>query len=1219
MRTLVTRYFYVQLLCLWAIGLAGVFLWSLTSVQSVQAVGRKTNALTLIEATSRTAVVELLINDYTIQEAGQGAMRFHQVIMPNAHPLDIPGAPQLPMFGTALGLPTTDKVSLEIVQADYEEVTGYALPPAPAPVLLQDDFTNPASIRIEEQLHPAAAIYQHDQFYPAAPAALGEIDYLREQPLVTLSLYPVRYNPVRHTLRIYQRLVVRVAWDAQVQAAGQPARGDSAVYEALMQQLFLNYHTLNRQSPERLKIGASSLPAAGPVQAQAQVTNAPAVKIGVNERGIYQIKYENLPPAFQEHLNSNPGQQLVLQNHGQEVAIDVHGAAGGHFGPGDTILFYGIANDEDYKPTTYTTTRPYTTTNVYWLSTVAGNAARIPQRDHTAVTPPHTNFYTVTIHAEENTNSWLNMPGDDAERWFWGNRLTPNTEHYPISRTYPITLTQVAYTNNPFSVKVRLKGVTPTPHQTRIHVNGRAGDVMNWHGLAAVIQPFSVDGNPLVAQQGLLQESVKITVETVPVTTALDQIVVDWIEITYWRHYVAEADALLFDLPASGQQTFQVRGFSRPDIELWKVTDPRLPVRMAYGAADAAPDGSYQLTFQDNLLTPQRYLAEASTKYKMPVYMQMDTPSSLRALPAQTDYLIITHQLFKPAAEKLAAHRRTMGINKVLVVDVEDIYDEFNAGLLSPVAIRDFLAHTVHTAKATAATYVLFLGDANGDFLNYAHSDKPNFVPTQTILSRFFGEVPSDQWLVQLDATGILPDLLAGRLPAQTLAQANAMVDKIIAYETAAAGEWQRHLLLVADGSDRDAHNPIGRFEQYAREIGDRFPPLPTNPFIKTTVFPDDYRAQAPRTLIAQALNAGQALVTYFGHGDYVGWGLSNNTSDSSRYLFHNDDVVHLQNEHRLPVIAVANCLNGFFNGSLAQDSIAELLVRTPKVGAVAVIAPSAYERPSVHSRLMRGLYDEIFVNNNLSLGYAMQQAGMSAYAENDNFRDIITTYLLFGDPATTLQIAPNPPYVKQTSPDNGAVAVAVDTALRIVFSKKMAPASLQIESSPPFNFTPIWQDGGTTVELTPTAALAFGAAYTVNIKANDTATKPGPGTASYRWSFHTTSDQPPRAAIYIQWGVPAATSATSPLQIAFSEPVITTTVTFALIPQTGSSSVKGFLQWIDAQTALYIHEPFTLGQTYTFQLLTVEDRTNNLVENPAQQTFVVQEPSITALPIVAR
>ena len=69
--------------------------------------------------------------------------------------------------------------------------------------------------------------------------------------------------------------------------------------------------------------------------------------------------------------------------------------------------------------------------------------------------------------------------------------------------------------------------------------------------------------------------------------------------------------------------------------------------------------------------------------------------SDLHSTHNAADYIIITHNHFIQDVQPLADYRAQQGL-RTKVVDVQDIYDEFNDGILNPNAIREFLDYAYH-------------------------------------------------------------------------------------------------------------------------------------------------------------------------------------------------------------------------------------------------------------------------------------------------------------------------------------------------------------------------------------------------------------------------------------------------------------------------------------------------------------------------------------------
>ncbi|MDZ7262597.1 MAG: C25 family cysteine peptidase, partial [candidate division KSB1 bacterium] len=87
---------------------------------------------------------------------------------------------------------------------------------------------------------------------------------------------------------------------------------------------------------------------------------------------------------------------------------------------------------------------------------------------------------------------------------------------------------------------------------------------------------------------------------------------------------------------------------------------------------------SYYLVFGDTVRQTKTYLAVAQNGVKYPVAAKLDTNGHLTSPGNGADLIIIAHKKFLKSAQRLAQYRATHNGLRVKVVDVEDIYDEFN-------------------------------------------------------------------------------------------------------------------------------------------------------------------------------------------------------------------------------------------------------------------------------------------------------------------------------------------------------------------------------------------------------------------------------------------------------------------------------------------------------------------------------------------------------------
>lgn len=918
--------------------------------------------LSLLSSNAQELILELTVVYFKTETVTHGDDMYRQLRIPGTVQTEISGAPQVPTRGTMVGLPTDAGVSIEIIDAEFETLDGFFLPPAAE----FQPLGNLAEDGAAEVFRPDQAIYSTDAFYPAQVAAIGETGLMRDQSVAAVHFYPVQFNPVSGQVKLYHRIRVRLTWNPARTVAAE-ALIASAAFEPVLQSTLLNYNSLSRPSIGG-EPGATVTGGALSVDA-----GTPALKIGVTEDGIYQLTYSDIVNAG-FNLGGIDPHTIKITNRGQEIPLYLAGENDSVFDPADTILFYGTA-----------ITDVYTSRNVYRLTAGGGAGQRMAVQDgtpHGATVP--TRFPT-TFHAEADSYYWQTMPdGAGRDHWFWDSLTAP------VTRTYAITLNNISTTAATATVCLNLKGRTDIPelnpdHHTRVSVNGAALDPGGhwWDGQA------DFDFEQDVSQPGTLIEGANIiTLESLGDTgAAVDRLWLNWIAVDYWDTYVAERDQLHFAAPESGTFQFEIGGFTNNAIKVFDVTDPA-NVALITNTAVVSSSGSYLLRFEANAQPETRYLAQTSVRYKTADSLEPDQPSAWKSAANSADYIIITHEDFYTATQPLAYRRSITSGLRVATVKVGDIYDEFNDGIFNPQAIQDFLTYAYDNWASPAPTYVLLVGDAVYDFKDNYHYGVINYVPAYLIESGLSGQVPSDNWFVTVSGADIIPDMLIGRLTARTPAQVDDIVNKIIGYEQSPPDDtWNKTALLVAD-------DDLADFETTSEELAG----LLSDDFTANRVYVKDYPPGDPTTDISAYINSGSLLVNYTGHGNSLRWG-----SWSGGTIYESADITALQNTGKLPVLTTADCLNGFFNGTGSLLSVAETFLQLKDAGAVAVWAPTGLGYASGHRVLMAEFYKAMFQEQKYTLGAATTAAKIAVAGQNSSWDEMIETFVFFGDPAMRL------------------------------------------------------------------------------------------------------------------------------------------------------------------------------------------------------------------------
>jgi Peptidase family C25 len=274
--------------------------------------------------------------------------------------------------------------------------------------------------------------------------------------------------------------------------------------------------------------------------------------------------------------------------------------------------------------------------------------------------------------------------------------------------------------------------------------------------------------------------------------------------------------------------------------------------------------------------------------------------------------------------------------------------------------------------------FVLIGGQGSFDpkgYLGQADADKAatKLIDTQLM------ETASDDWFVDFDGDG-LAELAIGRLPFRSEAEAAVMVAKIVAYEQASPSE---ELMLVADSNDGF------NFESASAALDGLMPAnLKVNHINRGTMDGETARRQ-----LLEALNRGQKIVNYIGHGNVDQWRAN---------LLTNEDARGLANGQHLSLFVMMTCLNGYFEDPVLR-SLAEELMRSERGGAVAVWASDGMTFPADQALINQQLYRLLFGAGDpkvqpMTLGEATQRA-KAATTE----ADVRRTWILFGDPTLRL------------------------------------------------------------------------------------------------------------------------------------------------------------------------------------------------------------------------
>jgi hypothetical protein len=258
-------------------------------------------------------------------------------------------------------------------------------------------------------------------------------------------------------------------------------------------------------------------------------------------------------------------------------------------------------------------------------------------------------------------------------------------------------------------------------------------------------------------------------------------------------------------------------------------------------------------------------------------------------------------------------------------------------------------------------------------------------------VNRSQGEIDSANLLANVVGTDVLPDLAIGRIPVNSAAQFDAVIDKIIAAETTTRQPWQQHLLFVAD----NVPDPAGDFQTLSNNlIRDFLHP----PYQGDKAYLSGTAAQE-QAAIVNGVNSGALMVSYIGHGSINYW--------AAEKILTIPLVNTLTNSDRFPVVLSMTCSDGYWIAPYSSSypypsSLAEELLRASGKGALATFSPTGYGTTYAHDILERAWMKAYFQQRETRVGKLADAARLSLFASGSSL-ELINQFIVFGDPATRL------------------------------------------------------------------------------------------------------------------------------------------------------------------------------------------------------------------------
>jgi hypothetical protein len=907
-----------------------------------------------------------------------------------------PGSPGLPADAITIGIPRDASVAAELVEARYLTEGPSLIAPVPA-------YENRESTLVTIYRKDLTA-YGINAFVPAQPVEVGRPFTARGQTMCTIRLAPIQYNPATRGVRRLTQAKLRISFrlpSSRPRIQAPPVASD-AHFESLFRSLLVNYDQA-RAWRENIPAGSANL-----LQDSTRSWFQPGqtyVKMPIGADGWYRLTKNDLAATGISPIQID-WPSLAIFSRGQQIPLRI--------GADSSIAFYARHNYGDSTYIDY-----YTDTSAYWLTWGESSTKRFsPVPQPVGVPDVFVQSLPVNRHFEQNNQFFVGttipevgsntpVPG---RGWTWEYYYPGSTAGHLFSLDsidaflYPTATVQVRL----FSTSLNY---APDGHNHKavFWINDSLVGQVYFAGRTGTTFSATFPTTWLRNGQNVF------TIRSDTSSSQPNQFYLDWVEITYGRSLKADRDQLLFSAPTSpGNITsFTIAGFSSPSVDVYDLTLGRL---LQGGNVTGDPVTGYRIVFQDTLSSGRTYLVTSDSGSLPPLSRKIF--KDIRSNAAGADYVIITHAAFLPQAQQLASHRQAVNGVRTTIVDVQDIYDEFNFGVMNGEKLKDFLRYAYEFWPGARPSYLLLFGDACWDFHHYLPTTiKVNYVPA-------YGVPAGDNWFVVFNPDSTLvPSMLVGRLPVQNQAEAQAMVAKAILYDSYLLGDWNKTFLYITAGDDLAEQTSFNGYSESSIRTYVAPPPI-GGTAIRVYKTGPAVIDQGYKQYLKDLIKQGLSFLSYIGHSGGRIWGVDIGSPSD------------LENTNgKLLFVSSVSCNVGAF-AEPSNNVLAEDFVLAQNRGAIAMWASAALGYPYQGAQLVDFFLDGIQKDSLRDFGTLTTLARLRLWQQSPSYisaGDLSLTPLL-GDPLSrfALPLKPDLAVAPEDISLNRSTPTPSDTALML-------------------------------------------------------------------------------------------------------------------------------------------------------------------------------------------
>ena len=672
------------------------------------------------------------------------------------------------------------------------------------------------------------------------------------------------------------------------------------------------------------------------------------------------------------------------------------------FGKGDYILFYARGDikwvyDETLQEFVQTQ-NPYSFDNYYFVTeSTNGPLLMDKQNSLSSNSLNTTTFDDYYLHEEELVN--VGKSG----RVFYG-------EDFGVQKNRDFKLPLEGITNDPARIHYDFISKAPlSSGRLEVSVNGTL-DKTNYTSVTNDSYVAATDINDVIVKTGLKDDNT-LNMNYTRGSTMDYNTYLNYIRVTYRRQLKPYGAVTLFRRATIADNL----GFSISDANssflVFDVTGNNVVKQI-----DTQLSGSTLSFAASNNEIKEYALVDLSKTIPTPEVIGKVTNQNLHASKV-ADMVIIVQPFLQKYAEQLAKlHSDDSGLT-TLIVNPDDIYNEYSSGKPDVTAYRRFMKmfYDRATTDEEKPKYLLIFGGGTYDnrFIakRWTESDKK----TMTLTYQSEMSLIETASYVTDDYMGFLNDnegddlayaklnLGIGRLPVRTEQETIDVVAKIEKYiKNENVGIWENNVTFVADDAIAGTNSPqvekghMSQSEALANIVSNNYPD-----FIVDKIYEDAYERVVDGTAVSypdateallDRINKGSLLINYVGHGSTRAWSHEN--------LLTQAEIGKMTND-KLGLWVTATCDFSRFDADATSGG--ETALFNANGGAIGLFSTVRVVYMSNNKVINQNIINNVFDkedNSPARLGDILRKAKTEQNLSTDLNK---LKFLLLGDPALRL------------------------------------------------------------------------------------------------------------------------------------------------------------------------------------------------------------------------